>query len=119
MRRDWTCSTHFWLRKLHSLTGFLFLGYFLCRHLGTGASYGTTTLRLVCLFAPLLFHALYGLYVTYESLPNALRYPWVRNSGSMMFFERAARWLTSRKNISQAMTMRNMADQPILRRACA
>lgn len=73
------CCTQFWLRKLHSLTGFLFLGYFLCLHVRTQGSYGSQLLRILFLFVPLLFHMIYGLYITYESRPNALRYAWVRN----------------------------------------
>jgi succinate dehydrogenase / fumarate reductase cytochrome b subunit len=73
------CCTQFWLRKLHSLTGFLFLGYFLCVHVRTQGSYGSPLLRILFLYLPLLFHMLYGLYITYESRPNNLRYAWVRN----------------------------------------
>jgi succinate dehydrogenase / fumarate reductase cytochrome b subunit len=73
------CCSQFWLRKLHSLTGFLFLGYFLCLHVRGEGAYGSVTLRILFLYLPLLFHALYGLFLTYESRPNPVRYPWVRN----------------------------------------
>ncbi|NTU60475.1 MAG: hypothetical protein HGA98_05400 [Deltaproteobacteria bacterium] len=73
------CCSQFWLRKLHSLTGFLFLGYFFCLHVRTQATYGSPVLRVLFLYLPLLFHLVYGLYITYESRPNGLRYAWVRN----------------------------------------
>ena len=74
------CCSQFWLRKLHSLTGFLFLGYFLCLHVReSGASYGSTALRVLFLYLPLLFHGLYGCYIAWEARTNLVRYPWVRN----------------------------------------
>lgn len=81
------CCTQFWLRKLHSLTGFLFLGYFLCLHVRGESVYVETTYKVLFLYLPLLFHGLYGLYITYESGPNLLRYSWVRNW--MYFGQRA------------------------------
>jgi len=81
------CCTQFWLRKLHSLTGFLFLGYFLCLHVRGMGVWSTTAHRLLLLYLPLLFHGLYGLFITYESRPNLLRYGWVRNW--MYFGQRA------------------------------
>lgn len=71
--------SQFWLRKLHSLTGFVFLGYFLSFHLRGEGTYGAALPRVAALYLPLLFHGLYGLYITYEARPNALRYAWVRN----------------------------------------
>ncbi len=73
------CCTQFWMRKLHSLTGFLFLGYFLCLHVRGEGAYESPLARVVGLYLPLLYHGLYGLYITYEAQPNALRYPWIRN----------------------------------------
>ncbi len=72
-------STQFWMRKLHSLTGFLFLGYFLCLHVRGEGAYESPVLRVVFLYLPLLYHGLYGLYITYESQPNNVRYNWLRN----------------------------------------
>ncbi|GAB4260988.1 MAG: succinate dehydrogenase cytochrome b558 subunit [Deferrisomatales bacterium] len=71
--------TQFWLRKLHSITGFLFLGYFLCIHVRDVGTYDSPVLRVLFLYLPLLFHGVYGLYIVYESAPNGLRYPWIRN----------------------------------------
>lgn len=74
-----SCCTQFWLRKLHSATGFLFLGYFLCLHVRTQNSYQGVLARVLLLYLPLLFHLVYGLYITYEARPNGVRYAWVRN----------------------------------------
>ena len=73
------CCTQFWLRKLHSFSGFLFLGYFLCVHVRNAGVYRSDFARVFLLYLPLLFHGLYGLYVTYESKPNLLQYRWIRN----------------------------------------
>ncbi len=72
---------HFWLRRLHSLTG-LFFGGFICFHLLVNA-YGMSPvayqqdvnkihslqpnlalIEISCIFLPLLIHALYGIYIT-------------------------------------------------------
>lgn len=74
------CCSQFWLRKLHSLTGFVFLGYFLCFHVRGEGTYGSAASRGLFLYLPLVFHGLYGLFIAYESRPNPLRYPWVRNA---------------------------------------
>lgn len=80
MSSEKTCCTQFWLRKLHSATGFLFLGYFLCLHVRTQGTYRSVLFRVALLYLPLLFHLVYGLYISYEARPNALRYAWVRNN---------------------------------------
>lgn len=74
------CCAQFWLRRLHSLTGFLFLGYFLTLHVqGEYVVFNSTAFKVLFLYAPLLFHGLYGLFIVYESRPNPVRYAWVRN----------------------------------------
>jgi succinate dehydrogenase / fumarate reductase, cytochrome b subunit len=79
MRARRSLCGQFCLRKVHSLTGFVFLGYFLCIHTRNAGTYGSPVLRLLFLYLPLLFHAVYGLYISYEMSPNLLRYGWVRN----------------------------------------
>ncbi len=79
MTQGKVASAQFWLRKLHSLTGFVFLGYFLCLHVRGEGAYASLVLRVLFLYLPLLYHGLYGLYITYESQPNVVRYPWLRN----------------------------------------
>lgn len=73
------CCTQFWLRKLHSLTGFAFLGYFVLQHLRGVPPYALTELRYLFVLAPLLFHAGYGGWIALEGRPNGIRYPWARN----------------------------------------
>jgi succinate dehydrogenase / fumarate reductase cytochrome b subunit len=79
MAENPSSHTQFWLRKLHSLTGFLFLGYFVCLHVRMVDAYQSQVFRILFLYVPLLFHSLYGIYITYESNPNLFRYSWVRN----------------------------------------
>ncbi len=79
MNHGKVASTQFWMRKLHSLAGFVFLGYFLCLHVRGHGAYETPVLRVLFLYLPLLYHGIYGLYITYESQPNLFRYPWLRN----------------------------------------
>lgn len=69
----------FWLRKLHSLTGAAFLGYFLAIHVFGEGGYKAAFPRIAFFFLPLAFHALYGLFIVWESSPNNGAYPYVRN----------------------------------------
>lgn len=80
MTRAAAGTRQFWLRKLHSLTGFAFLGTFLCFHVRGEGTYGSPTRRALLLVLPLAFHGLYGLFITWESRPNCLRYAWLRNA---------------------------------------
>jgi len=74
------CCRQFWLRKLQSLTGLIFLGYFLCRHVRGLGAYDTTAVRVLFLYLPLFFHAVYGAALVWESSPNNIRYGgYVRN----------------------------------------
>jgi len=88
---------HFWLRRLHSLSGIVPVGGFLAFHLyenytairGADA-YNAMTRRLqelpfslameIFLIAlPLLFHGIYGLFITATARPNILSNPYLRN----------------------------------------
>lgn len=69
----------FRLRKFHSLSGVLFLGYFLCVHVRGEGGYKDVFTRVAFLLIPLLFHGLYGLYIIYESAPNNHKYNYWRN----------------------------------------
>lgn len=89
-------SPFFW-RKLHSLSGVLPIGVFLCVHLfiNSLALKGETTfnqgvsllhsvpylwaLELFFIFIPLIFHALYGIRVVYLTRNNVLTYSYFRN----------------------------------------
>lgn len=93
-------SPHFLLRRLHSLLGLLPAGGFLMFHLWEnsqtrlgGAHYnehvvkfikGMNYLLLLEIFTialPLIFHALYGLVVLWDSKSNVTRYRYARNWG--------------------------------------
>jgi len=86
----------FW-RKMHSLSGLLPIGIFLCVHLfinslalrGEAAfNQGVSllhsvpylgALELFLIFIPLIFHALYGIWVVYVTRNNILTYSYFRN----------------------------------------
>ena len=91
-------QAHFLLRRLHSLTGLVFGGY-LVVHLVVNAtlSQGTNPdiyqmqvdkihslpllliLEWVLIFLPILFHALYGIWITVNGQPNVNQYPFGKN----------------------------------------
>ncbi len=95
---------HFWLRRLHSLSGIVPVGGFLAFHLfenytaTRGAdAYNEMTHRLQTLpFAvaieilvialPLFFHGIYGLFITGTARPNVFSNPYWRNA--MYFLQR-------------------------------
>ncbi len=96
---------HFWLRRLHSLSGIVPIGGFLAFHLyenfqaTRGAdAYNAMTRHLqempfavaaeiVLIAIPLLFHGIYGLFITSTAKPNVIRNPYFRNV--MYFLQRA------------------------------
>src|SRR3712207_8988586 len=89
---------HFLLRRLHSLTGIIFGGY-LVVHLivnATIAQFGKSdvyqwqvdkipqlpflwALEWGLIYLPILFHTVYGIYITATGQPNALSYPYATN----------------------------------------
>jgi len=93
-RRD---ERHFWLRRLHSLSGIVPVGGFLAFHLfenykaTQGAdAYNEMTLSLqrmpfallleiFVIAVPLLYHGIYGLFVTGTSSPNVISNRYLRN----------------------------------------
>jgi succinate dehydrogenase / fumarate reductase cytochrome b subunit len=108
-------SRTFVLRKLHQLSGIVPLGAFLLEHFYTNSKavhpktgpadfnqavaelQGIPYILLVeitFIFIPLLFHAIYGLVITWEARPNNLSYPYPRNwfytiqrlTGLILFF---------------------------------
>ena len=108
-------SRTFVLRKLHQLSGIVPLGAFLLEHFYTNSKavnpetgvrdfnnavaelQGIPYILLVeitFIFIPLLFHAIYGLVITWEARPNNLAYPYPRNwfytiqrlTGIILFF---------------------------------
>jgi succinate dehydrogenase / fumarate reductase cytochrome b subunit len=108
-------SRTFVLRKLHQLSGIVPLGAFLLEHLYTNSKAAHPEkgqehfnqavedlqaipyilfVEITFIFIPLLYHALYGLYITKEMRPNNLAYPYARNwfytiqrvTGIILFF---------------------------------
>jgi succinate dehydrogenase / fumarate reductase, cytochrome b subunit len=87
----------FLLRKLHSLTGIVPIGAFLIEHLISNfealkgpAAYGAQVkflnslplvrvLEWAFIFIPILYHALYGVYITFRGRQNVNVYPWASN----------------------------------------
>jgi len=88
---------HFWLRRLHSLSGIVPVGGFLAFHLYENYSatrgadaYNAVTRRLqelpfsvaveiLIIAVPLLFHGIYGLFITATARPNVFSSPYLRN----------------------------------------
>jgi succinate dehydrogenase / fumarate reductase cytochrome b subunit len=89
---------HFLLRRLHSLTGIIFGGY-LVVHLivnATIAQLGNVyqvqvnkihnlpllwALEWGLIYLPILYHTVYGVWITFTGQPNVDRYPYARNWG--------------------------------------
>lgn len=87
---------NFW-RKLHSLAGVLPLGIFLCFHMmvNYSANWGAdiynvagsfmahmpykVLLETFIIFLPLLFHAIYGVYIAFKGSPTVNHYGYFRN----------------------------------------
>jgi len=95
---DYTISSHFLLRRLHSLLGLLPVGAFLMFHLweNSKSRYGMEyynqevvaalqQMNYLVLFEiffialPLLFHAGYGLIILRSGSAELKRYPWLHN----------------------------------------
>ena len=92
-----TVERHFWLRRLHSLSGIVPIGGFLAFHLyenytaTKGAdAYNRMTrglqelpfavvMEFAIIIVPLLFHGVYGLFITSTARPNTLSNRYVRN----------------------------------------
>jgi succinate dehydrogenase / fumarate reductase cytochrome b subunit len=91
-------ETNFWLRRMHSLSGIVPIGGFLAFHLyenftaTRGAdAYNEASRRLqelplavfleiFVIVVPILFHGVYGLFITAESRPNPITSPFLRNT---------------------------------------
>jgi succinate dehydrogenase / fumarate reductase cytochrome b subunit len=81
-------KSQFYLRRLHGVTGIFPLGYFLYYHLQSMASISSENIlyAFIFLWLPLLYHSLYGMYITYEGSINIGCYSYWRNY--MYFFQR-------------------------------
>lgn len=90
-------QSSFWARRVHSLTGVAPIGVFLLEHLFTNSfstqgpeAYNEAALKIASLpyvlwmevfiiFIPILFHAVYGVWIAWQARYNALQYPFFRN----------------------------------------
>ena len=90
-------SLHFWLRRLHSLSGIFPIGFFLLEHMFSNAfillgpeAYNrqigflrslpfVVFLEVTFIGLPILYHALYGLYVWSTGKSNLAWYPYPKN----------------------------------------
>ncbi|HTO88906.1 MAG TPA: succinate dehydrogenase [Thermoanaerobaculia bacterium] len=89
---------HFWLRRLHSLSGLLPIGGFLAFHLyeNFAATRGAeaynamarrlqelpfaVSLEIFVIAVPLFFHGIVGLFLTSTAKPNLFSNPYIRNA---------------------------------------
>ncbi len=92
---------HFMLRRLHSLTGIVFGGY-LVVHLivnATIAQFGTVyqlqvdrihelpvvwAIEWIAIFLPIIYHTIYGIWITLTGQPNVGNYPYGKNWAYLM-----------------------------------
>ncbi len=90
-------SPHFWLRRLHSLTGVFPLGAFLLEHMFSNSfiilgplAYNNQIhflsslpyvlwLEVLVIYLPILYHAFYGFYVMFSGKNNLAWYPYRAN----------------------------------------
>ncbi|PKR79225.1 succinate dehydrogenase [Halalkalibacillus sediminis] len=97
-------NREFFNRRLHSLLGVIPIGIFLIQHLVVNhfATYGRETfnaaahfmeslplrvgLEIFIIALPIIFHAIYGVYIAFTAQPNAKRFGFFRNW--MFMFQR-------------------------------
>ena len=90
-------SNTFLLRKLHQITGIVPLGLFFLVHIYTNSTAVNGAdvfnkhvqdihdmpylilIEIFGIFIPLVFHSVYGVYISSEAKPNALNYGYARN----------------------------------------
>lgn len=134
-------SRTFVLRKLHQLSGIVPLGAFLMEHLYTNSKAAHPTrgvadfnqavvdlqaipyvlfIEIGFIFIPLLYHAVYGLFITWETRPNNLSYPYPRNwfytiqrvTGIILFFFILFHLLNFRFGLIPGLNERAVAHYP-------
>src|SRR5215210_9011037 len=136
-------SSRFVFRKLHQLTGIIPLGVFLLEHFYTNSKAMTVTngvagvefnnavrdlqsipyilfIEVAGIFVPLIYHAVYGLFITWEARPNNLAYPYPRNwfytiqrvTGMILFFFILFHVLNFRFGAIPGLNERSVAHYP-------
>ena len=99
-----TAGRHFWLRRIHSLSGIVPIGGFLAFHLfenytarrGADAYNASArnlqqlpfalAMEVLIIIVPIFFHGIYGLFITSTAQPNPISNLYVRNA--MYFLQR-------------------------------
>ena len=133
-------SRTFVLRKLHQLSGIVPLAFFLLEHFYTNskaiagaASFNDAVKDLQSIpyillvetfgiFIPLIYHAVYGLVITWEARPNNLHYPYPRNwfyliqriTGVILFFFILFHVLNFRFGMIPGLNTTSVAHRPDL-----
>jgi succinate dehydrogenase / fumarate reductase, cytochrome b subunit len=131
-------SRTFVLRKLHQLTGIIPLGVFLLEHFYTNSKALTGAadfnnavkelqsipyiifVEIIGIFIPLIYHAVYGIFITWEARPNNLHYPYPRNwfytiqrlTGIILFFFITFHVLNFRFGLIPGLNELSVADNP-------
>ena len=131
-------SSTFLFRKLHQLTGIVPLGVFLLEHFYTNSKAMTGPgdfnkavadlqsipyiifIEIALIFVPLIYHAVYGLFITWEARPNNLAYPYPRNwfyttqrvTGLILFFFILFHVLNFRFGAIPGLNERSVAHYP-------
>lgn len=131
-------SRTFLLRKLHQLSGIIPLGVFILEHFYTNSKALTGAddfnkavsdlqsipyiifVEVLGIFIPLIYHAVYGLVITWESRPNNLAYPYPRNwfytiqrtTGIILFFFILFHVLNFRFGLLPGLNEKSVAHYP-------
>ena len=131
-------SSTFVFRKLHQLTGIIPLGVFLLEHFYTNSKAMTGPaefnnavrdlqsipyiifIEVAGIFIPLIYHAVYGMFITWEARPNNLAYPYPRNwfytiqraTGMILFFFILFHVLNFRFGLIPGLNERSVAHFP-------
>jgi succinate dehydrogenase / fumarate reductase, cytochrome b subunit len=131
-------SSTFIFRKLHQLTGIIPLGFFLLEHFYTNSKAMTGPadfnnavrdlqsipyvifIEIAGIFVPLIYHAVYGLFITWEARPNNLAYPYPRNwfytiqrvTGIILFFFITFHVLNFRFGLIPGLNELSVAEHP-------
>ena len=131
-------SRTFLLRKLHQLSGIIPLGVFILEHFYTNSKALTGAddfnkavtdlqsipyiifVEVIGIFIPLIYHAVYGLFITWEARPNNLAYPYPRNwfytiqrtTGIILFFFILFHVLNFRFGLLPGLNEKSVAHYP-------
>jgi succinate dehydrogenase / fumarate reductase cytochrome b subunit len=131
-------SKTFVFRKLHQLTGIVPLGFFLLEHFYTNSKAMTGPkdfndavkdlqsipyilfIEIGGIFIPLIYHAVYGMFITWEARPNNLVYPYPRNwfytiqrvTGIILFFFITFHVLNFRFGLIPGLNTISVAHEP-------